>query len=126
MWWRVINKDLLLGDEEQSGKSGPTFGGDRGTCGYAGVQSDTRGPNCFSKFAKAVPEWELAQGGVMTSIVTARINYWEKLAEGHVVFNIDVSQTTLPFFEFRVNFCPQKLARGKHTKVRGLPAAECE
>eukprot|EP00752_Nemacystus_decipiens_P009113 g8137.t1 len=27
----------------------------------------------------------------MTSIVTARINYWEKLEEGHVVFNIDVS-----------------------------------
>lgn len=28
---------------------------------------------------------------VMTSIVTARINYWQKIPEGHVVFNIDVS-----------------------------------
>lgn len=35
----------------------------------------------------------------MTSIVTARINYWEKLPQGHVVFNIDVRvacQSNLP------------------------------
>ena len=75
--------------------------------GMRGCKVTHVAPTVSVKFAKAVPEWELAQGGVMTSIVTARINYWEKLAEGHVVFNIDVSQTTLPFFEFCVNFCPQ-------------------
>ncbi len=50
--------------------------------------------NTPSPFPKQ--EWEsrfgFALGGVMTSIVTARINFWEKIPEGHVVFNIDVSQ----------------------------------
>lgn len=36
-------------------------------------------------------QFEAINRTTMTSIVTARINYWDKIPEGYVVFNIEVS-----------------------------------